>query len=249
MKAVDGPQGIFADRAEVSTGGAMIKRAPDDPAWYRGGLWHDDMKIDVPGFWFMSWYDVSIGPNLAAYNQVRKTARPEIAREQYAVIAPTLHCQYKRATENTIVGERSMGDARLDYDELTYGWFDHFLKGENNGVLEKMPRVRYFTMGLNKWQSSDTWPPEGAQPMTLYLSSARQGQHPQRRWRAQPSRARRRRSRQFHLRPHEPRILLRRKRVLHRQRRHRRRIRPAQDGNARRTFWSTPPSPCARERK
>jgi putative CocE/NonD family hydrolase len=171
IKGVDGPNGIFADRAEVSTGGAMIKRTPNDPAWYRGGLWHDDLKIDVPGFWFMSWYDVSIGPNLAAYNQVRKTASPEIAREQYAVIAPTLHCQYKRATENTIVGERSMGDARLDYDELTYGWFDHFLKGEDNHVLEKMPRVRYFTMGLNKWQSSDTWPPEGAQPMTLYLSS------------------------------------------------------------------------------
>ena len=79
IKSVDGPTGIFADRVEVSTGGAMIKRTPNDPAWYRGGLWHDDMKINVPGFWFMSWYDVSVGPNLAAYNFVRKTARPEIA--------------------------------------------------------------------------------------------------------------------------------------------------------------------------
>ena len=68
IKAVDGPHGIFADREEVSTGGAMIKRTPNDPAWYRGGLWHDDKPINVPGFWFMSWYDVSIGPNLAAYN-------------------------------------------------------------------------------------------------------------------------------------------------------------------------------------
>jgi putative CocE/NonD family hydrolase len=171
IKNVNGPSGIFADRAEVSTGGAMIKRAPNDPAWYRGGLWHDDMKINIPGFWFMSWYDVSVGPNLAAYNYVRRTASPEIANQQYAVIAPTLHCSYKRATENTVVGERSMGDARLDYDELTYGWFDHFLKGEDNHVLEKMSKVRYFTMGLNKWQSSDTWPPRGAEPMTFYLSS------------------------------------------------------------------------------
>jgi len=172
IKAVDGPHGIFADRMEVSTGGAMIKRAPNDPAWYRGGLWHDNMPINVPGFWFMSWYDVSVGPNLAAYNHVRKTAKGEVANQQYAVIAPTLHCSYKRATEDTIVGERSMGDARLDYDELTYGWFDHFLKGEDNHVLEKMPKVKYFTMGMNKWQTSDTWPPQGAQPMTLFLSSA-----------------------------------------------------------------------------
>lgn len=171
IENVGGPHGIYADREEVSTGGAMIKRTPDDPAWYRGGLWHDDMKINIPGFWFMSWYDVSIGPNLAAYNFVRRTAKPEVAAEQYAVIAPTLHCQYTRATEDTVVGERHVGDARLDYDELTYGWFDHFLKGEDNHLLEKMPRVRYYTMGLNKWQASDTWPPAGAKPMTFYLTS------------------------------------------------------------------------------
>jgi len=171
MKAVNGPVGIFADLMPVETGGAMIKREPNDPAWYKGGLWHDNMRINIPGFWFMSWYDVSIGPNLAAFNHVRKTASPEVANQQYAVIAPTLHCGYKRATEDTMIGERSVGDARLNYDELTYAWFDHFLKGENNGVLEKMPRVRYFTMGINKWQSSDTWPPAGAQPMTFFLSS------------------------------------------------------------------------------
>jgi putative CocE/NonD family hydrolase len=171
IKAVDGPHGIFADRMEVSTGGAMIQRTPNDPAWYRGGLWHDDKTINVPGFWFMSWYDVSIGPNLAAYNFVRKTAKPEIGNQQYAIIAPVAHCSYKRATENTIVGERSMGDVRLDWDALTYGWFDHFLKGEDNKVLEKMPKVRYFTMGSNKWRSSDTWPPAGARPITFYLGS------------------------------------------------------------------------------
>ncbi len=171
IEAVGGPHGIFADPMPVDTGGAMIRRTPDDPAWYRGGLWHDDMTINVPGFWFMSWYDVSVGPNLAAYNHVRRTARPEIAEQQYAVIAPTLHCAYKRATENTVVGERNVGDARLDYDALTYAWFDRFLKGEDNGRLRSMPRVRYYTMGLNKWQASDTWPPRGAQPMTLYLAS------------------------------------------------------------------------------
>jgi putative CocE/NonD family hydrolase len=172
MEAAGGPHGIFADRMPVDTGGGMIQREPNDRAWYKGGLWHDNMRINIPGFWFMSWYDVSIGPNLAAYNHVRKTASAEIANQQYAVIAPTLHCAYKRATENTIVGERSVGDARLNYDELTYAWFDHYLKGEANGILEKMPRVRYYTMGINKWQTSDVWPPRGAQPMSFFLTSA-----------------------------------------------------------------------------
>ncbi len=169
-KAVGGAKGIFADEMPVATGGAMIKRTPNDPAWYKGGLVHDNMKINIPGFWFMSWYDVSVGPNIALYNHVRKTASPDIADKQYAVIAPVLHCSYTRATENTIVGERSMGDARLDYNALTYGWFDYFLKGEKNDIL-KMPKVRYFTMGSNKWQTADSFPPAGAKPMKFYLSS------------------------------------------------------------------------------
>jgi len=171
IKAVDGPHGIYADNMPVDTRGSMIKRAPNDPAWFKGGLWHDNMNINVPGFWFMSWYDVSVGPNLAAYNFVRAHAKGDVANQQYAVIAPTLHCGYRRATENTIVGERSMGDARLNYDDLTWGWFDRFLKGESNGFLEKTPRVRYFTMGINKWQASDTWPPKGAQALKFFLSS------------------------------------------------------------------------------
>jgi len=65
-----------------------------------------------------------------------------------------------------------MGDARLDYDALTYGWFDHFLKGEDNQILQKTPKVLYYTMGMNKWQKADTWPPAGAHPVTLFLASA-----------------------------------------------------------------------------
>jgi putative CocE/NonD family hydrolase len=171
LKSVDAPAGIFADAMPVETGGAMIKRAPNDPAWYRGGLFHDDEKINVPGLWFMSWYDVSIGPNLELYNYVRRTASAQVAAEQWAVIAPVAHCSYTRATEDTIVGERSMADARLDYNEIVYSFFDRFLKGDAAPRLAQMPKVTYYTMGLNKWQSSDTWPPVGAQPTTLYLAS------------------------------------------------------------------------------
>jgi predicted acyl esterase len=172
IAAVGGPKGIYADKMPVATGGAMIERTPGDPAWRKGGLWQSDtMPINRPGFWFMTWYDVSTGPNLAAYNFVRATAKGEVKDEQYAVIAPTLHCQYKRATEHTVVGERDMGDARLDYDSLTFAWFDHFLKGEDNGFLQKQPKVQYYEMGANKWKSAKTWPPEGAKEVKLVLTS------------------------------------------------------------------------------
>ncbi len=169
--AVNSPHGIYADTTPSGKPG-MIERTPNDPSWYEGGLWNDSMHINIPGLWMMTWYDVSVAPNLAAYNFVRKTASPEVANEQYAIIAPVAHCSYKRAAEHTIVGERDMGDARLDYDAFTYGWFDHFLKGEDNGELAKTPKVRYYTMGSNKWQSSDVWPPENAKAVTYFLDSA-----------------------------------------------------------------------------
>jgi len=171
LKAVDAPRGIFADRMPVPTGGRMVERTPNDPAWYKGGLFHDDAKIDIPGLWFMSWYDISVGPNLALVDHVRRTARPEVAEQQWAVIAPVLHCSYTRATEDTVVGERSMGDARYDYQDLTYGFFDRFLKGEESPRLAKQARYTYFTMGANRWQTSDTWPPKGAETRTFFLAS------------------------------------------------------------------------------
>jgi putative CocE/NonD family hydrolase len=115
--------------------------------------------------------DVSVGPNLALYNHVRASAPKTIADEQWAVIAPVLHCSYTRATADTVVGERSMGDARLDYNDIVYGFFDRFLKGEKTSRIDTQPKVTYYTMGLNKWQTAETWPPAGAQPLTFYLGS------------------------------------------------------------------------------
>ncbi len=181
MRAVDGPRGIFADEMPVDTGGAMITRTPNDPAWYRGGLWHDDMPLNVPGLWFVSWFDVSVAPNIEMYNHLRATAEGEVADQQWLVLAPTTHCGFRRTDtgadgasvgpEEYVAGERNLGDVRFNYQELMFAFFDRFLKGEGGGLLDTLPKVHYFTMGSNEWQSADTWPPEGAESMTFYLAS------------------------------------------------------------------------------
>jgi uncharacterized protein len=56
-------------------------------------------------------------------------------------------------------------------DGLVWAWFDHWLKGEANGLTDTLPRVRYYTMGANEWNASSTWPPEGIETLTLYLTS------------------------------------------------------------------------------
>ena len=163
LKNVSGKKEIF-DK--------MIVRKPNDEDWYKGGLYHDDMGFGVPSFWFVSWYDVATSPNLELFNHVRNNAESKSVREnQYLVISPTLHCGFKRAKENTIVGELSVGDARLNYDEQIALWFDHFLKGDKNNFENKIPRVQYYTMGINKWQQSETWPPKDVTYQTYFLGS------------------------------------------------------------------------------
>jgi putative CocE/NonD family hydrolase len=164
IKNAQGADGIYEK---------MAVRKPNDPAWFKGGLYHDNMPMEVPAYWFVSWYDVSSAPNIALFNHVRNAARSkEIADNQYLVIAPVLHCSYKRAVENTIVGERSVGDARLNYDELTWGWFDMLLKGEQNDFKSTQPRVRYYTMGSNKWQQATSFPLPNTEIKNFYLASA-----------------------------------------------------------------------------
>lgn len=164
MKNVNGPDGVFEK---------MIRRKPNDPDWYKGGLYHDDMPFGVPSFWFISWFDVASSPNIALFNHVRENAVDQQARDnQFMIIAPTLHCGFKRATEQTMVGKLDVGDARFDYDDLTYGWFDYFLKGdESQNPAKKLPRVRYYTMGKNVWQTAEQWPPKDTQMTKMFLNS------------------------------------------------------------------------------
>ncbi len=163
IKHQNGPVGVYEE---------MITRKPNDPKWFEGGLFNDKMSFDKPSFWFISWFDVSSGPNIATFNHVRKNAVSQLARDnQYMVIAPVLHCSYTRATENTMVGDLNVGDARLNYEEMISAWFDLWLKGEKSEVMEKMPRVQYYTMGSNKWQTSEVWPPANTEMTTYYLNS------------------------------------------------------------------------------
>ena len=45
IKNVNGSIGVYEK---------MIRRKPNDPDWYDGGLYHDDMPFGVPSFWFVS---------------------------------------------------------------------------------------------------------------------------------------------------------------------------------------------------
>jgi putative CocE/NonD family hydrolase len=165
LKDADGNEGPGAD---------FMARKPNDAGWYAGGLYHDNEDFGVPAFWFNSWFDVSQGPNLAMYNHARANASDKDVRDgQYMMIAPTLHCGFFRTPEHgdLIAGDLNVGNAYYDYYETIFSFLDNYLKGEDSDFHKNTPRVQFYTMGRNEWASADTWPPEDAEPMTMYLDS------------------------------------------------------------------------------
>jgi putative CocE/NonD family hydrolase len=60
--------------------------------------------------------------------------------------------------------------------DIILRWFDHWLKGIDNGIATE-PAVRYFAMGAEGgWRTADTWPPETT-PTQLHLASAGDARH------------------------------------------------------------------------
>jgi len=151
----------------------LIGRTPADPRWREGGLYHDDMGWGVPALWFNSWYDVSIGPNMELFNHARKTnTDKEASANQYVVVGPNTHCAFSQLGPNSSSGDRDLGDTSFDTDEAVFGWFDRWLKGDLRAFPDTTPRVRYFTMGENIWNSNSQWPPREAKMVRMYLRSA-----------------------------------------------------------------------------
>ena len=143
-----------------------------DPRWKNIEFGNEGDQNGAPALYINSWYDVSTGPNVAMFEYQTKHAATQTARDNtFMIIAPTGHCQQGRVeTEHTVIGERDMGDARFDYTGFMLRWYDHWLKGADNGI-EKEPKVRVYNMGANQWHTYDTWPPADARPVTYFLDS------------------------------------------------------------------------------
>lgn len=157
----------------AGTNEQLIARArPDDPEWYKGGLYHDNESWGVPALWYNSWYDVSIGPNLALYNHATKSGVDAESRDnQYAIVGPSVHCAFGSLGPNFKSGDRELGDASMDVSGEVWKFFDRFLKSDKDAFPATTPKIRYFSMGDNQWKTASKWPPEGVTDTKLYLHS------------------------------------------------------------------------------
>ena len=148
----------------------FLERSPDDPWWDKQGYLTPDDSVSVAALHVSSWFDMA-AEALEERAIFEKNATNAQARDgQYAIISPTVHCSSERASSQTKSGALDVGDARLHYWDIYLAWFDRWLNG-NARAIDSVPRIQYYTIGRNVWQSSDRWPVRGMRETTFYLRS------------------------------------------------------------------------------
>ncbi len=136
----------------------FVTHREGDPWWRTLGYVDETDNFDVPALFVDAWYDYGAGDTFRLVDLLQKNSASARGREnQFVIVAPTTHCRYELATEHTVVGVRELGDARYDFFGLYLGWFDHWLRGADNGV-QKMPKVQLYVMGKNEWRGEKEWP-------------------------------------------------------------------------------------------
>ncbi|MBZ5617991.1 MAG: CocE/NonD family hydrolase [Acidobacteriia bacterium] len=138
-------------------GTTPLKFAPDYESWLIEAMSHGDYDDfwknsgssvvdhlaeykDIPEYHTTGWYD-SWGTSVANLNYVelRKTKKAL----QRLIVGPWIHSSENRS----YAGEAQFtGDAALDLLPFHLRWFDHWLKGVDNGV-DREPPVRIYVMG------------------------------------------------------------------------------------------------------
>lgn len=58
--------------------------------------------------------------------------------------------------------------AGFDHTAELLKFFDYHLKGIQNGLYDE-PRIHYFTLGAERWQASNVWPPANSTLLPFYL--------------------------------------------------------------------------------
>jgi uncharacterized protein len=147
----------YAKGMPFRSGTSPLQLAPEYESWLVGamshgdydGFWKDagadvvehvaDYK-DIPVYHLGGWYD-SWGTQVANLNYVTLSKNKKSL--QRLIMGPWTHGGRTRS----YAGEAEFGpEAAIDFNEFQLRWFDHWLKGVDDGV-DREPPVRIFVMG------------------------------------------------------------------------------------------------------
>ncbi|MEZ5401777.1 MAG: CocE/NonD family hydrolase [Bryobacteraceae bacterium] len=134
-----------------------------DSYWAAEDCYPHFAKMNVPAFMVASWFDFMSRGSIDSYIGRQHRGGPGARGRQWMRIGPWLHGGRKTSAK---VAELDFPEnAAWNMDAHMIRWFDHFLKGRDNGV-DRDPRIRYYTTGAvnepgapgNEWRDASDWP-------------------------------------------------------------------------------------------
>ncbi len=148
----------------------MLEHPSYDDFWitYDIGRRHD--RFEVPALHTTGWYDTLLKGTLENFRGIRARAVTPDARDgQRLIVGPWTHSR-PTLRSTSIDGVEYGPQAGFEYERLLLDWYDHWLRGAQNGVMGGAP-VRLFVMGVNAWRDEQEWPLSRAVPTPFYLHS------------------------------------------------------------------------------
>jgi hypothetical protein len=113
------------------------------------------VHMDVPCLHVTGWFDLE--DLLGAFHHYEGMAKNSPARNrQRLLVGPWSHLN-SRFPHSSYAGIEFGAQAAVEMDQVHLRWFDHWLKGVDNGVSEEPP-VRLFETGANVWRDFAYWP-------------------------------------------------------------------------------------------
>ena len=121
-------------------------------------------KVKVPVHTSGGWFDIFLNGTINGFTGMRRSGGTEKARrESKMIIGAWGHGPSQK------FGDVDFGPgANRDMFERQLRWYDHYLKGEDNGI-DREPPIEIFFMGINKWQHAQEWPLPGTKFTAYYL--------------------------------------------------------------------------------
>jgi putative CocE/NonD family hydrolase len=115
-------------------------------------------EVAVPGFHIGGWYHhVITSAVIKDYLVITEKGASEVARKsQKLLLGPWVHVGGPGVVGEIDFGASASG-AAIDMAGIHIRWFDYWLKGIKNGIMEEPP-VRIFVMGDNIWRNENEWP-------------------------------------------------------------------------------------------
>jgi predicted acyl esterase len=155
-----------------------FKHAIDDGAYDSNEMSKHWNKIHVPAYNYGGWYDIFSEGNVQNFIGLQKNGAKGAAGNQKLIMGPWGHGQLEEVKYPANSGAAAFGGNLST--ELALRWFEYWLQGKNNGIMNEPP-VKYYVMGDvtdpnapgNEWRTAASWPPPAK--VTPYFLSANGG--------------------------------------------------------------------------